>query len=86
MERRFGMLCQSRSVHVITKLVFHHCRAQQLRWSNSPEPRDVSDSVSNGPEPQEVSDAVPNSYEPRSYGESCRAQVCYFDGGRFLAS
>ena len=60
MERRFGMLCQSRSAHVITKLAFYHCRAQQLRCSNS--------------------------YEPRSYGESCHAQVCYFNGGRFLAS
>ena len=56
------MLCQSRSAHVITKLPFHHCRAQQLRCSNSPEPREVSDSVSNGPEPREVSDAVPIIY------------------------
>ena len=39
-----------------------------------------------GPEPREVSDAVSNSYEPRSYGESCHAQVCYFNGGRFIAS
>jgi len=31
MERRFGMLCQSRGAHVITKLAFHHSRAQQLR-------------------------------------------------------
>ena len=41
---------------------------------NSPEPRDVSDSVSNGPEPREVSDAVSNSYEPRC--SSLFQQLC----------
>jgi len=75
MERRFGMLCQSRSAHVITKLAFHHCRAQQLRCSNSPGPREVSDSVSNGPEPREVSDAVPNSDEPRCFQQLCSLVV-----------
>ena len=81
-----------RHVVSIKKRACHHkvtlpslsCAATSL--SNSPEPRDASDSVSNGPEPREVSDAVPNSYEPRSYGESCHAQVCYFNGGRFLVS
>ena len=56
------MLCLSRSAHGITKLAFHHCRAQQLRCSNSPEPR-------------EVSDAVPNSDEPRCSQQLCSLVV-----------
>ena len=75
---------KKRACHLKVSLPSLSCAATSL--SNSHEPREVSDSVSISPEPLEVSDTVPNSYEPRSYGESCHTQVCYFDGGRFLAS